>query len=101
VRPRSAQPLPGSLRTAWTILAWTCWEGPAWTRSEFSVLHRLLSLVTCVVYLVYRACFTLNFTTPYAVGASVALYVTPGGENSNDWDRRENSRLAANRSPRY
>jgi cellulose synthase/poly-beta-1,6-N-acetylglucosamine synthase-like glycosyltransferase/tetratricopeptide (TPR) repeat protein len=35
----------------------------------------LVTLVTCVFYLVYRACFTLNFTTPYAVGASLALYV--------------------------
>jgi hypothetical protein len=35
----------------------------------------LFTLVTCVFYLVYRACFTLNFTTPYAAGASLALYV--------------------------
>jgi cellulose synthase/poly-beta-1,6-N-acetylglucosamine synthase-like glycosyltransferase/tetratricopeptide (TPR) repeat protein len=34
----------------------------------------LLTLLTAVVYLVYRGCFTLNFTTPYAVGASLALY---------------------------
>jgi cellulose synthase/poly-beta-1,6-N-acetylglucosamine synthase-like glycosyltransferase len=35
----------------------------------------VLTLVSCIVYLVYRACFTMNFTTPYAVVASLALYV--------------------------
>ncbi len=34
----------------------------------------LLTCVTCVVYLVYRACFTLNLTTPYAVCVSLALF---------------------------
>ena len=33
------------------------------------------TIVACVVYLVYRVCFTLNLTTPYAVGVSLALYV--------------------------
>ena len=32
----------------------------------------LLSFVTCVVYLAYRVCFTLNLATPYAVFASLA-----------------------------
>src|SRR6516162_6157449 len=35
----------------------------------------LFTLVACVVYLVYRVCFTFNLTTPYAVFASLALYV--------------------------
>jgi cellulose synthase/poly-beta-1,6-N-acetylglucosamine synthase-like glycosyltransferase/predicted Zn-dependent protease len=35
----------------------------------------LLTCVTCVVYLVYRACFTMNVTTPYAVCVSLALFV--------------------------
>ncbi len=35
----------------------------------------VVTFITCVVYLLYRICFTLNFTTPYAVCASLALYV--------------------------
>jgi len=35
----------------------------------------ILTLVVCVVYLVYRVCFTLNLTTPYAVCVSLALFV--------------------------
>jgi cellulose synthase/poly-beta-1,6-N-acetylglucosamine synthase-like glycosyltransferase/tetratricopeptide (TPR) repeat protein len=35
----------------------------------------VLTLITAVLYLAYRACFTMNLTTPYAVGVSVTLYV--------------------------
>jgi cellulose synthase/poly-beta-1,6-N-acetylglucosamine synthase-like glycosyltransferase/tetratricopeptide (TPR) repeat protein len=35
----------------------------------------VLTLITAVLYLAYRAIFTLNLTTPYAVGVSVTLYV--------------------------
>src|SRR5262249_38108202 len=35
----------------------------------------VLNLVVCVVYLIYRGFFTLNLTTPYAIFASVALFV--------------------------
>jgi cellulose synthase/poly-beta-1,6-N-acetylglucosamine synthase-like glycosyltransferase/tetratricopeptide (TPR) repeat protein len=34
-----------------------------------------LTVVACVVYLVYRVCFTFNTTTPYAFCSSLALYV--------------------------
>src|SRR5262245_47558241 len=32
------------------------------------------AVITCVVYLVYRAFFTFNLTTPYAVCVSAALF---------------------------
>jgi cellulose synthase/poly-beta-1,6-N-acetylglucosamine synthase-like glycosyltransferase/tetratricopeptide (TPR) repeat protein len=35
----------------------------------------VFTVVACVVYLVYRLCFTFNLTTPYAIGASLALYI--------------------------
>jgi cellulose synthase/poly-beta-1,6-N-acetylglucosamine synthase-like glycosyltransferase/tetratricopeptide (TPR) repeat protein len=35
----------------------------------------LFTVFACVVYLTYRVGFTLNLTTPYAIAASVALYV--------------------------
>jgi hypothetical protein len=35
----------------------------------------LSAVVTCVVYLTYRAIFTFNLTTPYAIFASTALFV--------------------------
>jgi tetratricopeptide (TPR) repeat protein len=34
----------------------------------------VLALVVCVVYLTYRAFFTFNLTTPYAIAASATLY---------------------------
>jgi cellulose synthase/poly-beta-1,6-N-acetylglucosamine synthase-like glycosyltransferase/tetratricopeptide (TPR) repeat protein len=34
----------------------------------------VITVVTCVVYLFYRVCFTLNVTTPYAVVVSLALF---------------------------
>jgi hypothetical protein len=35
----------------------------------------VLASIVCVVYLAYRAFFTFNLATPYAVFASVFLYV--------------------------
>jgi cellulose synthase/poly-beta-1,6-N-acetylglucosamine synthase-like glycosyltransferase/tetratricopeptide (TPR) repeat protein len=35
----------------------------------------IVTLSICVVYLLYRVCFTFNLTTPYAVFASLALFV--------------------------